>query len=134
MLGAGGLKIISCSIPVGIEHIQTTIMLQSKPVDRDKWSILCPSAMLPAGVIADLKLLEKPRKYKLLTKEDAGQQWKDHWLSGVPLVGAYINTFAAYLTSTTDLEDFADLIAENLASSSLKWNSRKVGVKEKSSK
>lgn len=109
-------------------------MLQSKPVDLIKWSILCPSGMRPAVATTDLKLLENPRKLNLLTKADVGPQWKDHWLSGMPIFGRYINTMAAYASSMTDLEDCADLIAEDLASGSSKWNLRKVGVKQKSSK
>lgn len=109
-------------------------MLQSKPVDLIKWSILCLSGMRPAIATPDLKLLDKPRKNELLTKADVAPEWRSHWLSGVPLVGRYINTMSAYFNHMTDLEACADLIAEDLASRSREWILRKVGVKEKSLK
>lgn len=124
----------NCSIPVGREHIQTMKMLQSKPVDLIKWSVLCPSAMRHAVATPDLKLLEKPRKHELLTKADIAPGWKDHWMSGVPLVGGYINTISNFASCVTDLEACADLIAEDLESGSMEWNLRRVGVKESSPK
>lgn len=119
------------SIPVGREHIQTMKMLQSKPVDLIKWSLLCPSGMRPAVATPDLKLLEKPRKHDLLAKADVAPMWKDYWLSGVPIVGRYINTMYAYATSLIDLEACADFIVEDFGSGSLEWNLRRVGIKAK---
>jgi hypothetical protein len=109
-------------------------ILQSKSVDLIKWSILCPSGMRPAVASPDLKLIEKQRKHELLTKADVASEWKDHWLSGVPIVGRYINTISAYASCMTDLEACADLIAEDLENRGTEWNFRKVGVKEKSSR
>jgi len=122
--------LIDSSVPFGREHIQTMKMLQSKPVDLIKWSILCPSGMRSAVATSDLKLLEKPRTHRLLTKADVAPMWKDHWLTRVPLLGRYLNTMNAYASCMIDLEACADLIAEDLESGSAEWNLRRVGVKE----
>ncbi|KAG0647607.1 hypothetical protein D0Z07_6869 [Hyphodiscus hymeniophilus] len=100
-------------VPFGREHIQTMKMLQSKPVDLIKWSILCPSAMRAAAPTPDLKILERPRKHGLLTKADIAPEWRDH------------------LLSVTDLEACADFVAADFESGSMQWNLRRVGVKEK---
>jgi hypothetical protein len=48
-----------------------------------------------------------------------------------PLVGAYLNLVMEVLEYTTDLEDVADFLAEDLESKSADWVGRKVGMKQR---
>ena len=116
------------SIPVGREHIQTLKMLQSKPVDLIKWSILCPSGMKPAVTTPDLKILEGPRKHDFVVKADVPPVWKESWWKNVPVFGRYVEVMRSFVGNMTTLEENADFWAEDLESGSKEWEFRRVGV------
>jgi hypothetical protein len=116
------------SIPVGREHIQTLKMLQSKPVDLIKWSILCPSGMKPAVATPDLKILDGPRKRDFVVKADVPSVWNGSWWRNVPVLGRYVEVMKSLMGNMTTLEENADFLAEDLEGGDQKWEFRRVGV------
>jgi hypothetical protein len=85
--------------------------------------------MKPA--VPGIELLAAPRKHRLVLKADEPPGWVDHWVRSVPLVGRYLNLLMVVPQYTTELEDVADFLAEDLESKSMDWVGKKVGMKQR---
>lgn len=84
--------------------------------------------MRPA--VSGIELLAEPRKHRLILKANEPPGWIDHWVRNVPLVGVYLNLLMAVPQYTTELEDVADFLAEDLKNKSAEWVGGKVGMKQ----
>lgn len=74
---------------------------------------------------------DAPRTHSLLLKADMPPAWKDHWMKNVPLVGVYLNLIIGLAGYTTELEDVADFLAEDLEMGRVEWVGKKVGMRQK---
>lgn len=93
------------------------------------WSLLCIAIMRPATLA--IEPLATPRKHKLLVGAGTPPGWEDSWAKGMPLVGVYLNLVIGVARSTTELEDVADFMAEDLESGSGEWMGEKVGIRQR---
>lgn len=85
--------------------------------------------MRPAS--STIEKLDTTRKHQLLISASAPPAWEDHWVRNIPVIGPYLNLIIAISTYTTELEDVADFLAEELESGSLEWVGTKVGMKQR---
>lgn len=103
------------SFPVLREHTVSYDYLCTKSLSEMKWSMFCPSTMLPASPEPDFSL--RPRGNTLVAGIDVpGGNWSGKWLSSIPIVGTFIGVVVngVKLNLDTKLEDCADLIAADL--------------------
>jgi hypothetical protein len=58
--------------------------------------------------------LEERQHHNLAVASTVPPNWEDHWLRSVPIVGAYLQLVPVIRSYSTNLEDVADLIADQL--------------------
>lgn len=85
--------------------------------------------MMPAT--PGVERLAATRRHSLILKANEPPRWVDSWIKNIPLVGDYLNLLLVIPQYTTELEDIADFLAEDLESGSTEWAGRKVGVKQR---
>jgi len=111
------------------QHRGTSVVVEAVPLFTLQWSMLCVAVMKPATHA--IEPLATPRKHKLLVGAGTPPGWVDSWVKGMPLVGVYLNLVIGVARSTTELEDVADFMAEDLESGSGEWMGKKVGIKQR---
>lgn len=112
-----------------VQHQGTLKALEAVPVSALRWSLLCVAMMRPAS--STTERLDRPRNHQLLISASSPPAWEDHWVRNIPVIGLYLNLIIAISTYTTELEDVADFLAEDLESGSLEWVGAKVGMKQR---
>ncbi|RDL35941.1 Uncharacterized protein BP5553_06553 [Venustampulla echinocandica] len=112
-----------------IQHQETLNVVTPISLSKLRWSLLCVGMMVPAR--PKIEPLSAPRRHKLLLKDGEPPAWKDSYLRRVPLIGDYLNVVPAILNHTTELEDVADFLAEDLELGSTEWLGKSVGLKQK---
>ena len=113
----------------GSEHHRgTEDALKKVDVEDLEWSLLCVGWMLP--VSKEIDVLNQPRGNDLMVKTDVVPGWQGSWVGNLPLVGRALDLFWCFGELTTQLEDVADLIAEDLASGKREFVGRLVGMKD----
>ena len=78
-----------------------------------------------------IELLREPHSHSLLLKAGSPPAWDDHWVRKLPLLGVYLNLVIGVSNYTTQQEDVADMIAEDLECGDQEWLGKKVGMKHK---
>ncbi|KAJ8103330.1 hypothetical protein POJ06DRAFT_247259 [Lipomyces tetrasporus] len=112
-------------LPVYREHRPNFVLLQTIPTDVIRWSILCPSVMNPRS--SELVVPVKGTQ-KLIMSATVPPHWKDSWMRRIPLVGPFIVLAKNVSQYSTDLEDNAEVIANDLEHGDDEWVGKKVGV------
>jgi hypothetical protein len=112
-----------------VQHQSTVRILEAIPVSELRWACLFVAMMTPA--LSGIEPLPAPWRHSLVLRADEPPRWKDSWIRNVPLVGDYLNLLLVVPQYTTELEDVADFLAEDLESKSVEWVGRKVGMKQK---
>lgn len=64
-------------------------------------------------------------------KADEPPGWVDSWVKNIPFVGDYLNLLVVIPQYTTELEDVADFLSEDMENGNTEWVGRKVGMKQK---
>ncbi|KAL8850867.1 MAG: hypothetical protein Q9221_004180 [Calogaya cf. arnoldii] len=114
------------SFPLFKEHGQTLDCISSKPKDHMIWSLLAPSAMIPAS--KEITLLDALRGNPLLARNDMPADWSPSFLSGVPYIGMLADIMKNMMRYNTSLEDCADFIASDLTKGESEHEGHKVGI------
>ncbi len=112
-----------------VRHRSAVSVLGAVPTSDLRWSCLCVAMMTPT--LPAIVPLDEPQRHKLILKADMPPAWEDHWVKSIPLVGVYLNLIWEAGRYTTELEDVADFLAEDLKVERKEWVGRKVGMKEK---
>ncbi|KAK9320212.1 hypothetical protein V1517DRAFT_375825 [Lipomyces orientalis] len=112
-------------LPVYREHRPNFALLKAIPTDVIRWSILCPSVMNPRS--SEFVVPVKGTK-KLIMSATIPPHWKDSWMRRIPLVGPFLVLGKNVSQYTTDLEDNAEVIANDLENGDDEWVGKKVGV------
>ncbi|KAL8713122.1 MAG: hypothetical protein Q9220_002643 [cf. Caloplaca sp. 1 TL-2023] len=113
---------ISDYFPFFWEHALTHTHLSGKPSENLQWSLLAPSAMMPAK--KEITLLESPQNHPFVAKNDVPPAFSPTFMSGVPFFGPWADIVMNILRYNTTLEDCADFMAADLEK---KGNSEHVG-------
>ncbi|KAL8772395.1 MAG: hypothetical protein Q9209_002346 [Squamulea sp. 1 TL-2023] len=116
----------SKNFPLFKEHSLTLDCISSKPKQNLQWSMLAPSAMLPAS--KEITLLETPRGNPLVAQNDTVADFSPSFLTSVPYIGVYADIIKSMLRYNTTLEDCADFLAADLAKGKSEHVGHKVGV------
>jgi hypothetical protein len=111
-----------------VQHQSTVRILEAVPVSELRWSCLCVAMMKPG--LSTTEQLATPRRHSLVLKADEPPAWVDSWVKNIPFVGDYLHLLLAIQQFTTELEDVAEFLAEDLESGSMEWAGRKVGTKQ----
>ena len=122
---------LSLPRPAWIQHQGTADVIEAIPLSSLSWSLICVAMMYPASPVVEIRPLNTPRAHKLLLAAGSPPGWEDHWVRNVPLVGVYMNLLISVASHTTELEDVADFVAEDLESGSDEWVGKRVGIKQK---
>jgi hypothetical protein len=112
-----------------IQHQGTVRILEAVPISELRWSCLCVAIMKPE--LPGLERLAAPRRHSLVLRADEPPGWIDSWIKNIPCIGNYLNLLLVNPQYTTQLEDVADFLAEDLESGSTEWVGRKVGMKQR---
>ncbi|KAK5737486.1 hypothetical protein LTR17_006714 [Elasticomyces elasticus] len=127
--GTGGWKLQDYMFDfMSAHHKQTEAVLKAIPTTALQWSLLCVAFMKPASTSIDV--LEQPRGNGLAIATGTPPAWRDGWVKYIPFIGRYLNIIGPILSYTTKLEDVADLIAADLASSETKLIGELVAMKD----
>lgn len=108
------------------EHLRTFAFLQTQPSKNLQWSMLCPSAMLPAS--KSIEPLTQPRGNPLLAEYDVPPNLWDFGISWVPFLGPLITTIGNAWRYNTKLEDCVDFMAADLKSGGKTFIGHRVGI------
>lgn len=103
-----------------------------KPIQQSslRWSIMCIAFMYP--VYPAIEPLESPRTHSLISAKGMLAGWADlPWTTRIPLIGWIITMVLLVSRYTTNLEDVADFIAEDLKLGSEEFIVERVGIKQK---
>jgi hypothetical protein len=112
-----------------VQHQSTVRILEAVSISELRWSCLCVAMMKPA--MSGVEWLAAARTHHLVLRADEPPGWVDSWVKNVPLAGNYLNLLLVISKYTTELEDVADFLAEDLESGSTEWVGRKVGMKQR---
>lgn len=82
-------------------------------------------------VLSGVERLAAPTRHSLVLRADEPPAWVDSWIKNIPFVGDYLSLLLVIPQYTTELEDVADFLAEDLESGSTEWVGRKVGMKQR---
>jgi len=119
-----------CMPPTTYEQHQASwAVLSAIPTSELQWSLLCPAFMIP--VSPTIESLSEPWGHSLLIAGDKLPEWRDSWVKSIPIIGNFLNVVADIRGRTTQLEDVADMIAEDVESKSLELVGKRVGMKQK---
>lgn len=94
-------------------HRQTERIIKAIDVKDLEWTLLCVPGMRPES--AAIGVLDSPRKHGLVTAVGRPPAWQDSWVRSVPAIGVYLNLVPMILSHMAQLEDVAELIAENVS-------------------
>lgn len=112
-------------------HRETEAVMKAIPTSDLEWSLLCVAFMRPESEKVDL--LPGPKHHNLVVEARRPPEWRDSWISYLPVVGPYLNVFLNIAPYTTKLEDVADLIAEDFENGGAsEFVGELVGMKEES--
>lgn len=108
------------------EHGLTYDCLRAQSLERLKWSMLCPSAMLPAN--KTIEPLSEPRGNTLVVENGIPADWRYSYLNQIPILGTILSIFGNILRYNTTLEDNADFMAADLENPDSKHIGHRVSV------
>ncbi len=132
--GTGGYK-IQDYLPnfVSKHHQVTERMFKAIPVTDLRWTVLCVAMMYP--VKEHIVELKQPYGNSLSVAVDTVPDTMDHWSRHIPFLGDWFNLIPLIRSCSTDLEEVADLIAEQLEVESCDQNiGQFIGMKKSKSK
>ena len=112
-----------------VQHQSTVRILEAVPISELRWSCLCVAIMKPA--LSGVERLAAPTRHSLVLRADEPPAWVDSWAKNIPFIGDYLSLLLVIPQYTTELEDVADFLAEDLESGSTEWVGRKVGMKQR---
>ena len=112
--GTGGKKVEEL-LPAGapMHHRDTEVAIKQVSLDDVEWTLLCVAWMRPESSTIDL--LPAPHGNNLVLQVDTLPLWEGTRIGVVPWLGGAVDLFWNMSTYTTQLEDVADLVAENMA-------------------
>ncbi|KAL8779150.1 MAG: hypothetical protein Q9213_007076 [Squamulea squamosa] len=99
---------------------------KNKPKENLQWSMLAPSAMLPAR--KEITLLETPRGNPLVAQNDTVPEFSPSFLTSVPYIGVYADIIKNMMRYNTTLEDCANFLAADLTKGESEHVGHKVGI------
>ena len=111
------------------EHGPNFKVLQEVPQETLRWSMLCPSQMIPAS--SDFGVPTATARARLVAQANTPPGWTDRWVKHLPLLGTLLQIAMGAGSYRTSLEDNAEFIANDLALRSDEWLGQKVGVIER---
>jgi hypothetical protein len=111
------------------QHKATGAYITTIPTSNLEWSLLCVALMVPISETIDV--LDSPRGNKLDLTVDELPKWKGSWLRYIPFVGGVSALITIIREYTTDLEDVADFLAQDLKTGSEVYFGKNVGMKRK---
>lgn len=91
--------------------------------------------MRPAIPAIPISVLPSTRPHKLLIGANSPPGWTDTWVRSIPVIGLYINQVLQIPNHTTELEDVADFLADDLQVNPFgegegqHWSGKRVGIK-----
>jgi len=118
--------LISCSIPIYLEHRQNLSLLKSLPPNTVDWSLLCPALLTPES--SDLSVPTKASQGALIANAATPPSWQHSWIKFIPFIGRAIEIAMNASRYETTLEQIAEFIASDLESFDSRWIGTTVGV------
>ncbi|KAK9366159.1 hypothetical protein V1509DRAFT_301479 [Lipomyces kononenkoae] len=114
-------------VPIFHEHLKDLALLKTIPSTVIRWSILCPSRMIPRSTEFVVPVKDSPSG-GLAASATVPPHWQDFWFRRIPFVGSFFVVLANASRYNTALEDNAAFIADDLVMGSDEFVCEKVGV------